>query len=1119
MNRSRKFALIVFACAGIVMAILATAVLTAHLFANRERAKSSIIEKVDQATGGELDYDRLAIRIFPVPHLTVRNIILERKEGLRLTAHALALYPRILPMLKGQVRIRRLMLSSPEIALQLNAPPGFPPDHSQHQPLGFSAESVKESLQRFFSGLATLDPQSEFKMAAGSLMLRLNDEKTLHITRMNTHIEREKEHLSMRANGSLNLGDEFRLMVTANLNTQQARGRLTGTNMNIRPLIPLLSIPNDIRTADTQAQGTLFFSLNSPDNLHGRFDLQFPSLKVMRKDAHLELQGLELSGVADFTPNGCSLALKRVHLEKPALNLTAAATLFFQGEEKDPVVELKVSTEQLDVAVAGATAHAIAGDLDVIKTAFAVARQGLLTDVKFSAAFESSEKGFHCVSKKASGHLAKGWISIPGIWADLEKVDGNIIYEDRHVAFKQIQGHFKGADVKKLDATIDWQKSPVLSIASPSVSVELKTFHVWLTSFEKIAAANDYVSAVTGTAKLSTLTIEGPLAEPENWVFSIIGSPEKVTVHSPRIPFSVNVSGGNVTWIPGKEKADGVKVDFLDGSFISSYRSKGLTGTASTSFQVDGKLGQATLDWLSTILPIPDHLQIKPPVQLSKVHLLTDFAETFSLSGNIKTAGGVDLYGDVSRSPDALRIKRLQFYDGRSNATVAATLRNSLLDLSFSGKIVNETADRLLRKNRSLSGYLEGTFRALIDIQTPLRSTFTGHLNGEGVRVHGLLSKPFVVDQFFIEGSGRRLTLGPSRVSLLNSKWEVQGGLTNDYQRIKFNLDVEADTIGQVLISELQSIGKDNKEVDDKEGVTPAVHFEGRVNLNATDLSYGGFTWTPVAAQIDVQNGLLSIHIDKANLCGISTVGTLTVSPDGSQMQLFPAANDASLQETVACLGYEMDAAEAYYDLSGEINLPLSADYPALFMYGQVELTSDSGRILHSNVLMKILAILNVTEWFAGGRTDLKYQGYGYSNASVKAKIGGGKLVLEEILIDGHSLKLTGKGTVGLTDAQVDIIFLVTPFKTVDRVVKNLPLIGYITDGALVTIPVQVEGPIQDLNVFPIPPSEVGKGLMGLMERTLKSPFRLVERLSGGASKEVNKKKASPEPDSRMNGP
>ena len=128
MRRTRKLFMVSLACAGIVMVLLLTAVLTTHLLANRDMVKSFIISKTAQATGGALVYDRLDISFFPLPHLKARGIHLDRSGAFEVTAQELSVYPRILPILKGQVSIRRLALIAPDVKVLMGSEPAKTPD-------------------------------------------------------------------------------------------------------------------------------------------------------------------------------------------------------------------------------------------------------------------------------------------------------------------------------------------------------------------------------------------------------------------------------------------------------------------------------------------------------------------------------------------------------------------------------------------------------------------------------------------------------------------------------------------------------------------------------------------------------------------------------------------------------------------------------------------------------------------------------------------------------------------------------------------------------------------------------------------------------------------------------
>jgi len=170
-----------------------------------------------------------------------------------------------------------------------------------------------------------------------------------------------------------------------------------------------------------------------------------------------------------------------------------------------------------------------------------------------------------------------------------------------------------------------------------------------------------------------------------------------------------------------------------------------------------------------------------------------------------------------------------------------------------------------------------------------------------------------------------------------------------------------------------------------------------------------------------------------------------------------------------------------------------------------MEFSSDKGRIAYASVLMKIFSILNITEVFTGGQSDLTGEGFGYAKAYANAEINEGKLRFNEILLDGNALKITGQGVIALDTRQADITLLAAPLKTIDRIVNKIPIINYIAGGSLITIPLQLTGPLTDINVKPIRPSAVGEGLVKIMERTLKAPFKIVRSASDFAVEESSR--------------
>jgi hypothetical protein len=95
--------------------------------------------------------------------------------------------------------------------------------------------------------------------------------------------------------------------------------------------------------------------------------------------------------------------------------------------------------------------------------------------------------------------------------------------------------------------------------------------------------------------------------------------------------------------------------------------------------------------------------------------------------------------------------------------------------------------------------------------------------------------------------------------------------------------------------------------------------------------------------------------------------------------------------------------------------------------------------------------------------------------------------------LDSPSLQMTCRGKVDVPNKEMEITILAAPLKTVDRIVKKLPVIGYVLGGTLISIPIKVEGPLDHPKVVPLSPEAVGKGTLEILKRTLQVPVKVLQ--------------------------
>jgi uncharacterized protein YhdP len=212
-------------------------------------------------------------------------------------------------------------------------------------------------------------------------------------------------------------------------------------------------------------------------------------------------------------------------------------------------------------------------------------------------------------------------------------------------------------------------------------------------------------------------------------------------------------------------------------------------------------------------------------------------------------------------------------------------------------------------------------------------------------------------------------------------------------------------------------------------------------------------------------------------------------------LDLRPFSKSQGLQSTFNCLFDEEMRVKGDFDLKGRVVGQGKPEDLIRSLKGNVELQSRDGHFFYSKGLMKVLEFVNSTEIYRGKLPDPRKEGVDYKLIKIRAAFNDGKLMIEEAMLDGPTLEMVAKGEIDLMNQELNLTVLVAPLKTVDRVVKLIPVVRGILAGTLITIPVRVHGNLKDPKVTALSPSAIGSELLGMMKRTLGLPFKVIEPL------------------------
>jgi len=245
----------------------------------------------------------------------------------------------------------------------------------------------------------------------------------------------------------------------------------------------------------------------------------------------------------------------------------------------------------------------------------------------------------------------------------------------------------------------------------------------------------------------------------------------------------------------------------------------------------------------------------------------------------------------------------------------------------------------------------------------------------------------------------------------------------------------------------------------------------------------------------------VKVAVREANVCGVSTPGTVQAASGDLALDFQPLARNQDFPSIVACLSGRPFLMTGILDFSGRVKGRGQSKDLVQSLQGPWEMEAKDGRIYQDPMAMKILAFLNLTELLVGEKDDPFKKGMDYKSLRAKGELQSGKLTIQELVLDASAMQVASQGEIDFVNQRMDLAIAVAPLKTVDWIVKHIPGVDYILEGTLVSIPIRIQGDLKDPRIIPLAPGQIGNDLMGIMKRTLKLPFKVVQPIVKGAEK------------------
>jgi AsmA-like C-terminal region len=812
----------------------------------------------------------------------------------------------------------------------------------------------------------------------------------------------------------------------------------------------------------------LALKLQTPqqESFQSRFEMSIPEVVIQNDRDPVTLKALFLKGSVRWAPPELQVDFSQVVSGMPQMQLAGSAHWSAAAQPPAAPFQLTLSGSGWDLDQIRTAALHLAGDSPAVRKLFHIVQGGRIPSISAAFSLPGGGGGPAADELQINCRLIDGRISVPpGLFLP-EQVSGDIrISRGRlradHIAARM--GH-----TRALNGTLQlglWDGSQVFSL-DLGLDADLA---------ELPAALRKLVRDPTTTGLLDSLPAVSGRATGRLMLGNRLDRITAKIVTTARI------------------KALDAALDL--SASITDLAAPAFAGTVTAR----GDLGPRAVQWLGQAGSVPAAWLPRNAVSVVKARLERRPSGGLTLTGDFSPADQVAMHIALSIENNAIHLEKLHIQDAPTDALISGDHRQGAAawDVAFSGSLYKSTVNKILPRNDILLGWLKGDAQAHIDSQAPERSTLQGRLQGREVDLPlRTTAGPVRILEASLAGHGNSLALSSARFTWAEKTAVVSGSVKLRPRILDLDLNLATGTLDfDQMMPTVQALKAKAKQA------SAGLKIRGSVGLRVDQAVFGGYRFSPLEARIALQKNQTIVNVAHAGLCGIETPGKIQITPDGLTLQFQPRAVHAALRDTEICLGGSSitERLEGTVDVHGQIaSSGRTRQELTRNLTGRVDVQISDGRVYNvgaAGFFTNLLSFISLNQLIQGSLPDLRKNDFHYQSLGSKLALKDGLLQIEEGVLKSNSVNMVGNGVYKLSSKKLDLQLLVSPLTTVDWIVAHIPLVGHILQGTLVAIPVGVQGPIDNPTVIPLAPAAVGSRLGGILERTIKTPFRILSPL------------------------
>lgn len=974
---------------------------------------------------------------FPKPGIFLQNTTIKDK-AFNSNIKLIAVYPRLISLLKGNISIKEVELITPEINIKsLDKLSQIMPADT-----GETGGEFPEVILSVSNGILSLPFE-------GNLAVLKNQIKPLNISIIDLEMNSKSNTMQLTATLETPFASKISSRVQLSRNSpeeplgnyiwdtlhhannldfsqiKKASLLLFGDNEDVYEIF------NDIYKCDIKKAG---FSFKGTGAQFSNMDNIIATAEVENTDIHIQGTKIVLTDgngslrVEEAVLHGSNLtaSLKNSFGTNGSFSLGLAEDDFSFKLNFDINADLSELQETIDEFIDPSTLKQELGKVQKLtgRTPVTLKLADDLNDLKTYLFLPSLSGSFH----------------YDLLHRDIKVKDGVLDISPDMITWSNLSFDVGVNEFTGISGSANLQKEALIDITGETAELDSDDVYQIVTSWPKAEkTVNKFLTDIDGKIIISDITVSGPVQNTAAINYDFILHSDAVTVSSSQLPGPATLSFSSVTLSDNKVKTGQVKAKYKDSTLSAAMN---LNHRSFDEFNgsviINGIAGKKLTPWLKEKDWFHQSIFPQLPCRLSPLSLLLS-DEAISLSGNIIHDKDINTLVDIKIEDKAGINGSLEILAGKENAVIRLSppkkKGKGRIKVSFEGKISKATLTSVVDNDWFSGESLEGQFNLLY----PVEKNIPIRMNGSA------------------EIKNAYIPLNQNGALLFNSL-KIIGN--NDF--------------ADIITHNATIISPDNLKGTIKEKLFFS-EFSSKLYFQYNE-----------AALLRLLSG---------EICNININGDLKLPSKKLDFKLsLGQKRRVTFNQLFKCLGLKNN------NISGDVSVYSEFKGTTENLSGsRMKLKATKGVIKKATLLTKILSLVDLTELFKKNPVGiLQATGYNYDDIEIDAVIVGQKLHITRAKINGSGLNLYGTGKIDLKTMDIDMIVLASPLKTIDNLINSIPVIGETMTGdnqSILSVPIKVEGKITDPKIRFIPEkiTSVSSGIMDIFVETFKLPFKLVK--------------------------